>query len=710
LTDDPSVAGPPPTVAANAPPASAPAQALHHAASGAPDSAGEVRVASVPRQLPCASAHFVGRARALTELDRLCRKVGPPAVVISAIGGMAGVGKTALAVHFAHQVAARFPDGQLYVNLRGFDPSGQPVSPESAIRRFLDALAVPAEQIPANLDAQAGLYRSLLAGRRVLIVADNARDAEQVRPLLPGTPGSLVLITSRNQLPSLAAAEGARLIDLDVLTDAEARQLLAAQLGSDQVDAEPLAAAEIIASCGRLPLALAVAAAQAATRPFPLSVIAAELADLRLDALATGSDPATDVQAVFSWSYHALRPAAARLFRLLGLHHGPDICAPAVASLAGQTAAEVRPLLMELTRASLLTEHQPGRYAMHDLLGTYARQLAHLQDSPARRHASVKRVLDHYLHTGHLAARLLDPLRDPITLIPPQHRVRPQAPNDRAAALDWFAAEHHVLVAAVRQAADHGLDSRAWQLAWTLKIFLDRRGYWHDHVAVQQAALAAAERLGDPGTQARTHRALADALTQLRRFTDAQAHLEKSLDLYCLAGDQVGQAHTHLSLTSMCSRQGWHAKAVSHATQALGLYRAAGHRRGQASALNTLGWNHALLGDYRQALRHCQRALMLHAELGDRYGQANTWDSLGYANHHLGEHREAVACYQHALGLFQDVGERIGEAISLAHLADSWQASGEPLAARHAREQALVIFDDLDHPEAGRLRAKLAAM
>lgn len=686
LVDDPSVAGTP------------------------PDGAGRVRVAGVPRQLPCVSAHFVGRAVALAELDRLCRGAGPPAVVISAIGGMAGVGKTALAVHFAHQVAARFPDGQLYVNLRGFDPSGQPVSPETAIRGFLDALAVPAEQIPADLDAQTGLYRSLLADRRVLIVADNARDAAQVRPLLPGTPGSLVLITSRNQLPSLAAAEGARLIDLDVLTDAEARQLLAARLGREQVDAEPLATAEIIAWCGRLPLALAVAAAQAATRPFPLSVTAAELADRRLDALAAGSEPATDVRAVFSWSYHALSPAAARMFRLLGLHHGPDISVPAAASLAGQTASEVRPLLAELTRASLLTEHHPGRYALHDLLRAYARRLTHTEDSPAQRHAAVERVLDHYLHSGHPAARLLDPLRDPITLIPPRRGVTPETPSDRTQALAWFAAEHNVLVAAVRQAADNGLDSRAWQLAWTLKIFLDRRGYWHDHVAVQRAALAAAERLGDPGTQARTHRALADALTQLRRFTDAQAHLEKSLDLYCLARDQVGQAHTHLSLTSMYSRQGRHAEAVSHSEHALDLYRAAGHRRGRASALNTLGWNHALLGDYRQALGHCQQALTLHTELGDRYGQANTWDSLGYANHHLGEHREAVACYQHALGLFTDVGERIGEAISLAHLADCWQASGDLIAARSACEQALVIFTDLDHPDAARLRAKLAAM
>jgi DNA-binding SARP family transcriptional activator len=710
LVDDPAVAAPPPTVVERAQSACAPVQAHRRPASGPPGGASLIQVASVPRQLPFVSAHFVGRARALAELDRLCRGVGPPAVVISAIGGMAGVGKTALAVHFAHQVAARFPDGQFYVNLRGFDPSGQPVSPQAAIRGFLDALAVPAEQIPADLDAQAGLYRSLLAGRRVLIVADNARDAAQVRPLLPGTPGSVVLITSRNRLPSLAAAEGASLIDLDVLTDAEARQLLAARLGRDRVNAEPLATAEIIARCGRLPLALAIAAAQAAARPFPLSVLAAELADRRLDALAAGSDPSTDVRTVFSWSYLALRPAAARLFRLLGLHHGPDIAASAIASLAGQTASEVRPLLAELTRTSLLTEHRPGRYALHDLLGAYASQLARTEDSPAQRYAAVDRVLDYYLHSGHSAARLLDPLRDPITLIPPRRGVTPEAPDDRAGALAWFAAEHHVLVAAVRQATDHGLDSCAWQLAWTLKIFLDRRGHWHDQVAVQRAALAAAERLGDPGTQARTHRALADACTQLRRFADAQAHLEQSLDLYCQAGDQVGQAHTHLSLTSMCSRQGRHAEAVSHSEQALDLYRAAGHRRGQASALNTLGWNHALLGDYRQALRHCQRALTLHTELGDRYGQANTWDSLGYANHHLGEHREAVACYQHALGLFRDVGDRKGEAISLAHLSDSWQASGDLRAARSACEQALVIFDDLDHPDAGRLRAKLAAL
>jgi len=347
-------------------------------------------------------ASFVGRSGHLRALDALLQDQGaaPTAVVISAIAGMAGVGKTALAVHWAHRVAGRFPDGQLYVNLRGFDPGGAGLDPGQALHGFLEAFGVPPARIPEDLAAQSGLFRSLLAGKRMLVLLDNARSAEQVRPLLPGSPGCLAIVTSRDKLAGLVATEGARPLALDLLTAADARDLLARRLGADRVAAEPAAIACIIAACARLPLALTIAAARAATSPtFPLAAIAAELREAAsaLDPFDAG-ESATDVRTVFSWSYRALSAPAARMFRLLGLHPGPDVAVTAAASLAAVPPGQARALLAELTRAHLLAEHAPGRYAFHDLLRAYASELASAQECPADRASAVHRLLDHYLH------------------------------------------------------------------------------------------------------------------------------------------------------------------------------------------------------------------------------------------------------------------------------------------------------------------------
>jgi transcriptional regulator with XRE-family HTH domain len=437
-------------------------------------------LAAVPHQLPAAVVGFTGRVAELEALTELLHDAAaaPGTVVISAIGGTAGVGKTALALHWAHQVAGRFPDGQLYVNLRGFDPSGAPAAPEAAIRGFLDALSVPPERIPASAEAQAGLYRSLLSGKRILIVLDNARDEQQVRPLLPASRAGLVIVTSRNQLAGLAAADGARLLSLDVLTRGEALQLLTARLEPGRAAAEPGAVAEIAGLCACLPLALAVAAARAAARPgFLLAPLAEELRDSanRLDAL-DADDPAASVRAVFSWSYQQLSDASARMFRLLGLHPGPDISVPAAASLAGSADADVRRLLRRLARAHLIAEHVPGRYAFHDLLRAYAAEQAHQTGSQAERDAAVGRVLDHYLHTAARAAFLLDPSKEPVALTPPQPGATAGQPADYAQALAWFEAERQVLLAAITLAARSGFDAHAWET-------LPRRPYpagsWH---------------------------------------------------------------------------------------------------------------------------------------------------------------------------------------------------------------------------------------
>ncbi|MEU7900541.1 BTAD domain-containing putative transcriptional regulator [Nonomuraea sp. NPDC049152] len=667
---------------------------------------------AVPALLPLDLYGFTGRAEELHRLDALMDMAGeqPTTVVVTAVSGTAGVGKTALAVHWAHQVRDRFTDGQLYVNLRGFDPSGSPMAPTEALRGFLDALGMPADRLPAGFQEQVGLYRSLLAGRRMLVLLDNARDAEQVRPLLPGAPGCLVVVTSRNRLPGLVVTEGAHSLPLDLLPVAEARRLLAGRLGLERVEAEPDAVEEIIARCAGLPLALAVVAARAATHPdLPLAALAAELreADGGLDAFDAG-DPATQVRAVFSWSHHALGAEAAQLFRSLGLHPGPDLGVGAAASLGGVPVTRVRPLLAELVRAHLITQHTPGRYALHDLLRTHATELAHAHDRDEERLAALHRMLDHYLHTAHAATRLLNPHREPISLdtAPPADGGENVADPEQA--LAWFTAEHAVLLAAIPYAFAAGFDAHAWQIAWSLTDFLDRQGRWQEQVTIQEIALKAACRAGDTAGQAHTHRNLGWAHARLDHLYDAHAHFLLAVNLYGELGDHIGQAHTHGNISGVLERQGRYQDALAHAQRALELFKAVGHRTGQARALNAVGWRHALLGHYDKALDHCHQALTLHRESGDRYGQANTWDSTGYAHHQLGQHERAITCYQHALDLFREVGHRYHEADTLTRLGTAQLEAGRADVARRTWQRALDIFDELGHPDADRIRAKLA--
>jgi len=664
--------------------------------------------APVPRQLPGDGAGFAGRGRELATLDDLLRRrPPPPAAPICVVSGTAGVGKTALAVHWAHRAAGRFPDGQLYLNLRGFDPAAAPVTPAEAVRGFLDALAVPAHRLPVGLPAQTGLYRSLMAGRRLLVVLDNARDAAQVRPLLPGAPGCLTLITSRDQLAGLVAAGGASPVPLAPLPDAEARELLIHRLGAARVHAEPSIVDEIVARCAGLPLALAIVSAHAATRPgFGLGALADRLrrASGALDALA-GGDPETDIRTVFSWSYQALSPAAARLFRLLAVHPGPDIGLPAVASLAGVAPARVRAALAELCRASLLSEPAADRYACHDLLRAYAAELAGGTGRAAGRRAAVRRIADHYLHSAYRADRVRDPTREPLAAPPISAGVAPEQPGDP---MSWFVAERPVLLAVARLIAARGLDRHACELARCLLGFLDMRGHWRELITIEEAALDAAGRLGDPVRQAGAHRGLARAYARLGHDAEVEGHLAEALALFERAGDATGLAHTHLNLAWLCEQRDDRAGALDHDRRALALFRAAGDRAGQARALNSIGWSHARLGDHRAALEPCREALALFGELGDRNGQAVTWDSLGYAHQGLGEHGAAIDCFQRAVALYAQLGDRYFEAVARDHLGDAHHAAGHDRPARAAWLAAHDVLVALDHPDADPLRAKLA--
>jgi DNA-binding SARP family transcriptional activator/Tfp pilus assembly protein PilF len=668
----------------------------------------------VPRQLPVAVRHFAGRAGALKMLADLIAETGEtgPALVISAIDGTAGVGKTALAVHFAHQVAGRFPDGQLYVNLRGFDPAGPPMTPDEAIRLFLGALGVPAASVPATLDAQAGLYRSLLAGKRVLVLLDNARDVDQIRPLLPASPGCLVIVTSRSELTGLVAAEGAYPLSLDVLTDAEAHELLAQRLGPGRLAGDPLAAGELIALCARLPLALSIAAARAASQPgLPLASLAADLRDAggRLDALDAGH-AAASVRAVFSWSYRQLDPTPARMFRLLGLHPGPDIGTAAAASMADLPLRQARAALAELTRAHLLAEPAPGRFAFHDLLRAYAAERAEAGDSEAERHVAVHRMLDHYLHTAHPAAVLLYPTRRQVALPALQPGVQPERLAGAGQARAWFEAERRVLMGAAAQALAAGFDVHAWQIPWALGRFLNLLGHWHDWAVVEQMAVTATGRLEDQAAQSFALQRLGYAHGRLAEYEAAHAHLQRALRLFEERGDRAGEAHTRYSLAAVLQEEARDAEALGQSKRALELFTAVGDRVGQASALNGVGWFHARLGDHQQALSYCQQALDLHQELDYPHLEAAAWDSLGYAHHHLGDYTRAAACYQRALDLHREVGDRWGQAETLGHIGDARHAAGQPAGARAAWEEALVFLEDLHHPGAGQIRAKLAGL
>ncbi|MFG3255075.1 BTAD domain-containing putative transcriptional regulator [Streptomyces sp. NPDC048172] len=459
-----------------------------------------------PAQLPPDLTSFVGRSAELAQLQALLPdRSPPPTVVVATVSGMAGAGKTALAVRWAHQVADRFPDGQLFLNLRGFDAGEEPVPAQSALRTFLAALGVPEQQIPAPLDAQASLYRSRLAQRRVLILLDNARDIEQVRPLLPGSPGSLVVVTSRNRLTGLVASAGAHPVTLRRLTPEDGHALLGHRLGAQRTAAEPAAADEIVARCARLPLALAVAAARAAANPgFPLSAIAEELrhSDENLDAFAS-SDLSTDVRAVFSWSYAALSAPAARLFRLLALPTGPDVSAHTAAALAGLGTAATRALLAELADAHLLVEHRSGRYTPHDLLRVYAAERLRAAGPVREQERAVERLLSWYLHTMDAAHPLLTPHRRRLRLEPPPPGCLPLAFTDREEAREWCETERANLVAATHFATVSGRGDLAWRLNSALWGFLHLRNHLADRRDASPAALglarAAHGRAGEGG-------------------------------------------------------------------------------------------------------------------------------------------------------------------------------------------------------------------
>jgi len=663
---------------------------------------------AVPRQLPAAVTQFVGRTAEMSLLNSLLDlPATADTVVISAIGGTAGIGKTALAVHWAHRVAGRFPDGQLYVNLRGFDPSGQPTDPHTAICQILGALDVPADRIPSDPDAQVALYRSVLAGRRMLIVLDNARDTAQVRPLLPGTPECLVLITSRSQLTSLIAVPGAHPINLDLFTIDEAREVLTRQLGADRVAAEPTAVADIIIRCARLPLALAIVAARAASFPgLPLHMLADQLADSRerLDTLIAEDDPHTNVRAVMSWSCRALTPAAARLFRLLGWFPGPSISAEAAAILVDTNQAEASRLLTALTAAHLLEDDTRGRYRCHDLLRAYASERAWVEEGANERVDMAGRLLDWYLHRTVTAAQLLEPGHRPITHTPSVSWPAAFATYEQA--MEWCDVEQGGAVARIELAAETGHDEYAWKLFVASGNFFLVRKSWVDRISCGGIALRAAQRAGDRYGEAFVLNSLGLAYFAQRR-EEALVCFQEALQIRQEIGDQQGEAATLNNLGPVYWELRRFDEALTCLCRALTMAREANNQHSEIIALNNLGEAHFRLRRFGEALPYLQQALTLARALNYPVSEGFALHNLGKTYSQLGQFDDALELFQQTLAVRRQADDRHGAATTLVELGNLFHDAGRHEVALQSWRQALTIYEDLGAPETAKLRHQL---
>ena len=679
-----------------------------------PAAGGTPAPVAVPRQLPAAAGHFTGRRAEVAELTAVLdpARADGAATAVAVIDGPPGAGKTALAVHWAHRAAAGFPDGQLFVNLRGFDPAGSPVSPTDALRGFLEALGVAPERLPRSEEGLAGLYRSLLASQRVLVVLDNARDAAQARPLLPGSGRCRVIVTSRSQLTGLVAVDDAARVTVTVMNRAEARQLLTARLGAQRAAEDEQAVERIADSCGGLPLALCITAARATMRPsLPLAQIAADLAGARgsLAGLAVPGDLAADVGAAFSWSYDALAPANARMFRLLGLHPGPEFSAEAAASLAGVPRDTAARLLADLTQSSLLSAAR-ARFTLHDLIRDYAAALADADDSEADRRAAVRRMLDHYLTTAATAARLVD--QTPLATEPPAAAsgVLAEELGTRAQALGWLDREYPVLLRLIDQAAAAGFDVHAWQLPRALRNLFEWRARWQDWDHAHRIAAEAAARLGDLRAQALTELAWAKCQIEQDRWPQAEQHLHRALQLFGKLNDLPGRARVLVNLAVATSTAGNYQQATGWAQRAHALYTDLEDLDGQAGSLANLGLYQVRLGAFAIGGDMLSRARDMFTALGNRGGQAVAAANLGLACHALGDYQQAITCHQAAADLLAELGDLAGQAEVLSNLANAYRADGQHDQAIRACQQALAIHTELHHPDTAKTRAQLTEL
>ncbi len=663
----------------------------------------------VPRQLPPAVRDFAGRDEQLARLDDLLlagNENHPAAMVISALDGTAGVGKTALAVQWAHRVEHRFADGTLFADLRGYGPSA-PVRPDLVLASFLHVLGVDEDRIPADLDAQVRLYRSVLAGRRVLILLDNAGTAEQVRPLLPGSPGCVVLVTSRASLTGLLVAEAASQVTLDLFTLDEARVLLRRILGAARVAAEPGAVADLVEVCARLPLALRIAATRIATRRH--TSVAEVVADIaggadRLDVLSSSGDERSAVRSVFDWSYTRLPAEQAAVFRRLGLHPGAEFGVPAAAAVAGIDAATAYRVLEALADVHLVESVGGRRYRFHDLLHAYAAHRAERDEDPESRREAVSRLFTWYARIAQAADRLVFPgIEAPAVELPP---VGPDVPlAGRAEAVAWLNTEQPNLLAVLRSADTY---RPAVVLAAAARFLsLRERALWPVRLEAETLGLRAAEAAGDRVAEALLLGFRGDTLADLGRWNDAEADFDRQLVLAQELGDTVRHGVALTGLGQIRLLQQRYAEARHYYLRALPSARQAGPRPEAVVECN-LSRISVLLGEFEQARAHAERELALRVEAADRVGEAYARCDVAVALQGLQAHDTALEYTAQAIAQYRALaGTEALLADALETAANSLERTGEPLSAAENLAEAAALLDALDVERAETLRARV---
>ena len=637
----------------------------------------------VPGLLPRDVPGFTGREE---ELARLAGLAAERRVVVSAIGGTAGVGKTALAVHAAYQLLKQFPDGHLYTDLRGFTEGQDPAEPNKVLEMFLRSLGVPAEAIPATVEERSGLLRQVLADQRVLMLLDNARTEAQVRPLLPGAGRSLVLVTSRSVLPGLEVDER---ISLDILPENEAAAMLAGVIGTVRTAAEPQAVAEVARLCGRLPLALRIAGQLLAAHPtWPVGRLAGTLAG-KQDRLARLGAGDLQVRATFEVSYQQLAEEDARLFRLLGLHPGPDLTTAAAAALTGMEPRAAASVLDRLTEAHLVNEEAPGRFVMHDLLRLYALTTCQETDNQSDRESAETSLVGYYVDLAESLDSWVNPeLRSAAAQAAEQAGI-PLLSIRQALAV--FQAERPSLLAAIGLAAQRDWDDQVLQLSESTAGPLGILCYPDDLLTIQKAALAAARHTGDTADQGARLNGLGNAYGQSRRFEEAIASYQQALAILREIGDRNGEGITLSNLGYAYQEVRRFEEAITSHQQALAILRETGDRCGAGQTLNKLGLAYQEAQRSEEAITNYQQALAILRETGDRHSEGQTLNNLGIAYQDLRRFEEAIASHQQALTIGREIGDRHGEGIALNNLGNDYGNLRRFEEAIASHQQALTI-------------------
>jgi DNA-binding SARP family transcriptional activator/tetratricopeptide (TPR) repeat protein len=667
----------------------------------------------IPAQLPAATSAFAGRDVELAWLDGLQHGGGVDgAITVAGVVGPAGIGKTALALTWAHRNADAFPDGQLFAALRGFDPGHEPTSPAEVLTQFLLALGVPAEAIPLDLNERAGLYRSLLAERRVLVLLDDARDSEQVRPLLPAGSGSLVLVTSRRRLDGLVARGGARLLALTTLSSEASVRLLDFSTGHQRRSAEIDSLRRLAVLCGHLPLALRIAAARLAASPqWTVDDLVAELADERHRLRALDLEDAdTSVRGAFDVSYRTLHPELADTFRAIGVHEGTSVTPHVVAALTSVDLVTARRRLRELASAHLLTETRADRYTLHDLIRLHAREVAGTELTPDQRASAAEKLLDYYLLVADRAHRLIRPPRD--AHVPTVSGAVAETPVLASAeqALRWFDAEWPNLVAAVRLGAAVGLDRHTWQLALCLRTYVYLRGLTSDWAMLFELGLRGARAAGDRDGESRMLRGLGNAAELVGEYDLALTHYQDAYRIAAELDDPALVATAGDNLGGILADLGRFDEAAEHLRTSLELFRRIGDCQGEAIALNNLGVQAQDRGDHQAAFDYYERSLALHRSGGNHEDGARSLANLCWVSRQLGRYTEAEGYARDGLRLAQTYGMAYVEAMLHHQLGELHLEQGRAQAARLELNLALTVYRRMRSPYAGAVETLLAGL